>query len=99
MTNRYYSDSFKLSAVRQVLQGGESISQVARNNKITNTSLRRWIEIYNNSEEHRSRREHTTRPESEIEILKQHLREVTKERDILKSALLIIASDTNYKKI
>lgn len=93
MSNSYYSDSFKDSAVRQVLVGGDSISQVARNNKITNASLRKWIEIYKNNRESQSE----THSDEELEILKQHLCEVIKERDILKSALLIIASDANNK--
>ncbi|WP_169697874.1 transposase [Methylophaga nitratireducenticrescens] len=80
------------------MEGGESISQAARNNNITNVSLRRWIEKYKNDVEVQSVSRSETRQHGEVEILKQHLHEVTKERDVLKAALLIIACEASYQK-
>lgn len=97
MSNSYYSESFKLAAVRQVLENGQSISQTARNNKVTNSSLKRWIDLYKNDLQVQLLGKVENHSTDEIDKLKKNLFEITEERDILKSALLIIAKDIHFK--
>lgn len=81
-----YSESFKLAAVRQVLEEGNSISQTAKQNGVTHVSLRKWIDKYKNN---------LRKEPDDDHYLRKKLIEVTKERDILKSALIILAKDAH----
>ena len=70
-----YTESFKLAAVKQVLEDGDRISQTARCHGVTPISLSRWIDKYKINLVSELDGEH---------MLKKQLSEITKEREILR---------------
>lgn len=94
MSSKRYTDEFKAEAVKQVVERGHSVAQVAAGLGINKHSLYEWVQ--------RSRRvalpeavaatPATTRGESlEVRRLRAELKRVTEERDILKKAAAYFA--------
>ena len=89
MSNKRYTEEFKIEAVRQVTDRGYSVAEVARRLGTTTHSLYAWKRKYGpDSTEHQEKAE----SEQEIRRLKKELRRVTKERDILKKAAVYFAN-------
>jgi len=89
MSNKRYTEEFKIEAVRQVIDRGYSVAEVARRLGVTAHSLYAWKKQYGpDSAEHREKTEN----EQEIRRLKKELRRVTEERDILKKAAVYFAN-------
>jgi transposase len=89
---RSFTDDFKASAVRLVLDEGKSISQVARDLDLTLSALRHWVE------QARADRTHgktglTTAEREELARLRKENRTLKMERDILKKAAAFFAKD------
>ena len=89
MSTKRYPEEFKIEAVRQVVNRGHSVAQVASRLGTTTHSLYAWIKKYGpDSEEHAA----LTAEQNEIKQLKKELKRVTEERDILKKAAVYFAN-------
>ncbi len=90
---RNFTPQFKKDAVRLVC-GGRSISDVAQSLGVARSLLQRWREqLDRGAEEAFPGRGKQSGDAEEIRKLKQKLRDVTEERDILKKALAYFADD------
>ena len=91
MSSKRYTEEFKIEAVRQVVDRGYSIAEVADRLGTTTHSLYVWKKKYGpDSAEHLEKAE----TDQEIRRLKKELRRVTEERDILKKAAVYFASQS-----
>jgi putative transposase len=88
MSEKRYTEEFKIEAVRQVVERGHSIVEVASRLGTTTHSLYAWKNKYGaNSGEHQAK----IAEQVEIRQLKKELKRVTEERDILKKAAAYFA--------
>ena len=84
---RTFTPEFKRDAAR-LLRGGRSVTDVAQSLGIARSLLQRWREqIDASAEEAFPGRGKQTGDQEDLRKLKQKLRDVTEERDILKKAL------------
>ena len=91
MSNKRYTEEFKIEAVRQFIDRGYSVAEVAERLGTTTHSLYAWKKQYGpDSAEHQEKTEN----EREIRRLKKELRRVTEERDILKKAAVYFANQS-----
>jgi transposase len=89
MSNKRYPEEFKIEAVRQVVDRGYSVAEVASRLGMTTHSLYAWKKKYGpDSAEHRTK----TADQVEIKRLTKELKRVTEERDILKKAAVYFAN-------
>lgn len=86
MRNKYPQE-FKDEAVRQVIDNGYSIKDVASRLGITDKSLYNWVNKAKKSPKQNKESE-------ELKRLKAELKRVTEERDILKEAAAFFASES-----
>jgi transposase len=90
---RSFTPQFKKDAVRLV-RSGRSVSDVAQSLGIARSLLQRWRDQLNHGgEEAFPGRGKQSGEAEELRKLKQKLRDVTEERDILKKALAYFADD------
>ena len=91
MSSKRYPEEFKVEAVRQVVERGHSVAEVASRLGTTAHSLYAWKRVYGpQSAGHRAK----TADEIEIKQLKKELKRVTEERDILKKAAVYFANQS-----
>ena len=84
MSRKRYPDEFKMEAVKQVIDRGHSVADVAGRLGMTTHSLYAWIKKYGpDSVEHNAK----TDDQAEIRRLKTELKRTTEERDLLKKPL------------
>ena len=89
MSSKRYPEEFKIEAVRQVTDRGHSVAEVASRLGVTTHSLyARLKKSGPNAAESQTKAEE----QAEIRRLKQELKRVTEERDILKKAAAYFAS-------
>ena len=89
MSRKRYPEEFKVEAVRQVVDRGHSVADVASRLGRTTHSLYAWIKKYGpDSAEHNAKAAEA----AEIKRLKKELKRVTDERDILKKATVYFAN-------
>jgi transposase len=94
-TRRRFSREFKVEAVRQVVDGGRPVAQVARELGISASVLRRWKQRF--EEDPAEAFPGNGRMRSEDEELKRLRREVARlrqERDFLKKAAAFFAKES-----
>ena len=91
MSGKRYPKEFKIEAVRQVIDRGYSVSDVAKRLGVSNKSLRDWIKLFGDSN---AQHQTITSQQDELRKLKAELRRVTEERDILKEAAAYFASES-----
>ena len=91
MNNPRYTPEFKDEAVRQVLERGYSVPEVAQRLGVSAHSLYKWVNAVkpDKSDEHA---EELKLAKQEIRKLKSELRRTEDERDILKKAARYFAS-------
>ncbi len=90
---RSFTPELNRDAVR-LLRGGRSVTDVAQSLGIARSLLQRWREqIDGSADEAFPGRGRQTGDQEELRKLKQKLRDVTEERDILKKALAYFADD------
>ena len=82
---RQFTDEFKASAVRLVLDEGKTVSAAARDLDLTETALREWVKRARADRTH-GRTGLTTAEREELVHLRKALRIAEEERDILKKA-------------
>lgn len=89
MSNKRYPEEFKIEAVRQVVERGYSVAEVAERLGMTTHSLYAWKNKFGpDAAEQRAK----TSDQAEIKRLKKELKRVTEERDILKKAAAYFAN-------
>jgi len=91
MSGKRYTEEFKTEAVKQVIERGYKINDVASRLGVTSKSLRSWIDRYGDQDS-----QHLTieAQQAEVRRLKAELRRVTEERNILKEAAAYFASES-----
>ena len=82
---RQFTDEFKASAVRLVLDEGKTVSAAARDLDLTEAALREWVKRARADRTH-GRTGLTTAEREELARLRNALRIAEEERDILKKA-------------
>ena len=91
MSAKRYPEEFKLAAVRQITEGGYSVSDVARRLDVTADSLYAWVKKYGPD----AVAYHTKNAEqAELTQLRKELKRVTEERDLLKKAAAYFAKQS-----
>jgi transposase len=88
MSTKRYPEEFKTEAVRQVVERGHKVADVAARLGVSQHSLYKWINAQASPPE--QRQAHASQAE-ELRHLKAELRRVTEERDILKKAAAYFA--------
>lgn len=92
MSGKRYPEEFKIEAVKQVVDRGYSVAEVARRLDVTTHSLYAWIKKFGpDAQEHNAKTESL----AEIRRLQKELKRVTEERDILKKAAAYFAKESN----
>jgi transposase len=90
MSQKHYTVEFKEEAVRQVIQRGYSVKEVAERLGVSTHSLYKWIRAARPATEEADR---LAAAEREVRSLKAALRRTEEERDILKKAAAYFARE------
>ena len=91
MTNKRYTEEFKVEAVKQITERGHSAADVAARLGVSTYSLYQWIKRYSLPEAERLA---VQDQQAEMRRLKAELKRVTEERDILKKAAAYFAKES-----
>jgi transposase len=89
---RSFTDEYKASAVRLVLDEGKSISQVARDLDLTQSALGNWVKQAR-ADRSSGKTGLTTEERAELARLRKEVRELRLEREILKKAAAFFAKE------
>jgi len=92
MSSQRFAPEFKDEAVRQVLERGYPVTEVAQRLGVSAHSLYKWIKVVkpNKSDQHATE---LVEAKSEILRLRAQLRRTEEERDILKKAAAYFARE------
>ena len=90
MSNQRYSEEFRSEAVRQVIDRGYSVKEVAERIGVSTHSLYKWVR---DTKAANPANDELAKPTLENQRLKAELRRVQEERDILKKAAAFFARD------
>jgi|SRR5215467_162399 len=94
--DRQYTAEFRVGAVRQVLDGGRSVSEVARALEMSQKTLWRWVQRAREGQAPLKRE--PARPVSELEAENARLRQENErlklEKEILKKAAAYFAKES-----
>ena len=90
---RQFTDEFKASAVRLVLDEGKSVGAAARDLDLTETALREWVKRARADRTH-GRTGLTTAELEELARLRKENRILQEERDILRKAAAFFAKQS-----
>lgn len=91
MSNQRYPEEFKIEAVKQVIERGLPVADVAARLGMSAHSLYTWIKRYSKPE---AQRKHEEDQQAELRRLRAELKRVTEERDILKKAAAYFARES-----
>jgi len=91
MSGKRYTEEFKVEAVKQVVDRGFSVIQVAARLGITTHSLYDWVKKYDQPARELQDQKSAA---SELRRVQAELRRVTEERDILKKAAAYFAKQS-----
>ena len=91
MSNRRYTPEFKDEAVRQVVDRGYRVAEVAERLGVSTNSLHKWVKAVKPTKSDAQTAE-LNDAKKEILKLRAELRRVQEERDILKKAARYFAS-------
>lgn len=92
MSKQRYTPEFKDEAVRQIIERGHTVSDVADRLGVSAHSLYKWVNAVKPSKEDKHHTE-LLAAKSEILKLRAELRRTEEERDILKKAARYFAKD------
>jgi len=91
---RKFTREFKIEAVKPIIEGEKSLSQVSRELDIRRNMLQRWRDEYLADPEQAFPGAGQLKPdEAQIAQLKRELRRTQMERDILKKAIAIFSKE------
>jgi len=89
MSDKRYPDEFKIEAVKQIVERGHKVADVAARLGVSTHSLYAWRKQFGpDAAEHQAGRDQ----QAEIKRLQKELKRVTEERDILKKAAAYFAN-------
>ncbi len=91
MSDKRYTDEFKVEAIKQIAERGHSVRDVSRRLGDSTHSLYAWLKKYGNRPRHAA---NTDDQAAEIRRLRAELKRVTEERDILKKATAYFAKES-----
>ena len=91
MSNQRYTLEFKEEAVRQVIERGHSVAEVAQRLDVSAHSIYKWVKAIKPDKSEQSDKD-LLEAKSEILKLRAQLRRSEEERDILKKAARYFAS-------
>ena len=91
MSKQYFTDEFKIEAVKQITERGRPVADVARAIGVSSHSLYAWLKQYGKPAD---QQHEESALQAEIRRLKAELRQVTEERNILKEAAAYFASES-----
>lgn len=91
MSNKRYTEEFKIEAVKQITERGYSIQEVATRLGTSNHSLYAWRKKYGLGSQ---KSVEIDDQQIEIRRLRNELKRVTEERDILKKATAYFAKES-----
>lgn len=91
MSNKRYTEEFKVEAVKQVTERCYPVAEVAGRIGVSQHSLYAWIKQFSLPAETRQEQQNQS---AEIRRLKAELKRVTEERDILKKAAAYFAKES-----
>ena len=89
-TRRSFTDEYKASAVRLVLDEGQTVAAAARDLGLTESSLRNWVEQAR-ADRTEGKTGLTTAEREELARLRKENRMLLEEREILKKATAFFA--------
>lgn len=90
-----FTKEFKEEAVKMVIDGGLSQSEVCRRLSLGSSTLARWVrQARNGTLSATAKRNPVTEEEMEISRLKREVAELRMERDILKNATAYFAKES-----
>lgn len=94
MGKKYYSQEFKVEAIKMVLEGKQNQADIARELGVPNTTLATWIKRYKDNQE-RGIAGSQVLNETDLEIKKQakRIKELEEENAILKKAAAYFAKN------
>jgi transposase len=90
---RQFTDEFKASAVRLVLDEGKTVGAAARDLDLTETALREWVKRAR-ADRTDGRTGLTTAEREELTRLRKEVRILAEEREILKKAAAFFAKQS-----
>jgi transposase len=95
-TDRKYTTEFRDSAVKQVIEGGRSISAVARSLEISNKTLSNWVYRARKGQElvKRAPAQPSSELEAEVSRLRRENARLKVEKEILKNAAAYFARES-----
>ena len=93
MSNQHFTPEFKDEAVRQVLERGHTVAEVAERLGVSSHSLYKWVNAVKPSD-HEAQANELLDAKSEILKLRAELRRTEEERDILKKAARYFAKES-----
>lgn len=94
MARRSYTREFKLEAIHLVSEHGVSIAEAARDLGVHENTLRRWLQQYREDPAQAFPGAGKMKPEqAELARLRQEVRKLKAERDILKKASAYFAKE------
>ena len=91
MSSKRYTDEFKIEAVKQITERGYSVKEVASRLGTTTHSLYAWRKKYGLGPHKATEIDDQ---QTEIRQLRNELKRVTEERDILKKATAYFAKES-----
>ncbi len=91
MSNKRYTEEFKVAAVKQITERHYSAVEVSARLGVSQHSLYAWVKKYSLPEPVRNE---VQGQQAEIRCLQLELRRVTEERDILKKAVAYFAKES-----
>ena len=92
MSRPRYTEEFKIEAVKQVVERGHRVAEVAERLGVSGHSLYNWIKRYDKPVE---QRQEDVDLQAENRRLKAELKRVSEERDILKKATAYFARESD----
>jgi transposase len=91
MSNQRYTEEFKTEAVKQIIERGHRVAEVAQRLGVSQHSLYQWIKV---RQQPTAQHQAQVSQSEEVRRLKAELKRVTEERDILKKAAAYFAKQS-----
>ncbi len=91
MTDKRYTEEFKVEAIKQITEGGHPVQDVSQRLGVSCHSLYAWLRKYGKATPQTPKVEDQA---AEIKRLRAELKRVTEERDILKKATAYFAKES-----
>ena len=91
MSKARFTEEFKIAAVKQVTEHGRPVTEVAARLGVSTHSIYGWLKRYNKPIE---QREQESAEAAEIKRLRNEVKRLTEERDILKKAAAYFAKES-----